>query len=61
MAKVKKKEQSENVTQDNTEQAKIIFEAMPHIHSIWFDENGAWRFYPTPGAVPVHKEDITVE
>lgn len=62
MAKAKKvDEQLEVVNQDNTEQAKVIFATMPHIQSIWFDEEGAWRYYPTPGATPIHKEDITAE
>lgn len=38
------------------EKAKAIFEAMPHITTIWFDKNGDWRFYSTPGSTPINKE-----
>ena len=40
----------------NIEKAKAIFEAMPHITTIWFDKKGGWRFYPTPDSNPIHKE-----
>ncbi|MDQ2718237.1 MAG: hypothetical protein M3Z26_00545 [Bacteroidota bacterium] len=37
------------------EKAKAIFEVMPHITTIWFDKNGDWRFYSTPGSTPINK------
>lgn len=64
MAKLKRESvvtEDQVVDQSNVEQAKIIFAAMPHIQSIWFDQEGGWRYYPTPGAIPIHKEDITAE
>jgi len=43
----------------NEKQAEAIFAAMPHIHTIWFDENGGWRFYETPGTVAISRPTQT--
>lgn len=42
----------------NLAQAKIIFETQPHVHTIWFDEKGEWRFYETPGTTAINKADV---
>ena len=55
---VKPIEQKKENPSINLEKAKAIFEAMPHITSIWFDKKGEWRFYPTPDSQPIHKEKI---
>jgi hypothetical protein len=48
------------VTMTNEERAAVIFEAMPHIHTIWFDQQGAWRFYETPGSTPIEKPATSI-
>jgi hypothetical protein len=35
--------------------ADALFSKFPHVHTIWFDEKGAWRFYETPGTTPIEK------
>lgn len=35
--------------------ADALFSKFPHVHTIWFDEKGAWRFYETPGTTPIER------
>ena len=45
----------------NQEQADAIFANMPHVHTIWFDESGAWRFYETPGTTPIERVNKNID
>ena len=37
---------------------KAVFSEMPHIHTVYVDEVGDWRFYETPGAKAIERSDI---
>jgi hypothetical protein len=39
----------------NQATAEALFSKFPHVHTIWFDDKGAWRFYETPGTTPIER------
>lgn len=39
----------------NQSTADTLFSKFPYVHTIWFDEKGAWRFYATPGSTPIER------
>jgi hypothetical protein len=45
----------EKVDNPNQKQADALFAKFPHVHTIWFDKKGAWRFYEHPGAEPIER------
>jgi Ethanolamine utilization protein EutJ (predicted chaperonin) len=63
MAKATKKA-TEETTEHKGESVEVhphvkgVFEKMPHIHTIWVDAAGEWRFYETPGAKAIERADI---